>query len=247
MSPIPPVRTSLTQDVYERLRADLLAARLQPGTRLKINDLCAALSVSLNAVREALSRLTAEGLVVAEPQRGFRVAPISAEELRDLTGVRTQIEGLCLDRAIAVGDVSWESQLVAAFHHLSRTPEREADDPDRMNEAWSAAHATFHRALVGACDSPWLLRLRETLYAQSERYRRLSVPLAEVTRDLNREHHDIMQAALARDAERAKALMARHLELTTRVLLEQSWLAAAPPGPVRRGIRTAAGAAATAA
>ena len=215
---------SVTQDVYERLRADLLACRLQPGARLKINELCGALSVGLSAVRETLSRLTSEGLVVAEPQRGFRVAPISAEELRDLTGVRTQIEGLCVERAIALGDVGWESNLVAAFHRLSRTPEREQGDPQRMNEAWSAAHAGYHEALVSACDSPWLLRLRAMLYAQTERYRRLSVPVAEVARDLTREHQEIMQAALARDAARAKAMMTEHLELTTRILLEQSWL-----------------------
>jgi len=246
MPRVVPVSASLTQNAYERLRADLLACRLRPGARLIINELCQSLAVSLSAVREALSRLTSEGLVVAEPQRGFRVAPISAEELRDLTGVRTQIEGLCLDRAIAVGDVGWESQLVAAFHRLSRTPEREPDDPERMNEAWSVAHATYHRALVGACDSPWLLRLRETLYAQSERYRRLSVPLAEVTRDLNREHQDIMEAALAHDAERAKTFMTEHLELTTRALLEQPWLAA-PAVPVRRGVQPAAGPTSTAA
>ncbi len=244
MSRVAPSSSSLTQDAYERLRADLLACRLPPGARLRINELCRTLSVSLSAVREALSRLTSEGLVVAEPQRGFRVAPISAEELRDLTGVRVQIEGLCLDRAIAAGDVGWESQLVAAFHRLSRTPEREPTDPDRMSEAWSTAHAAYHEALVGACDSPWLLRLRGTLYAQSERYRRLSVPLAGgVARDLDREHQDIMEAALARDAGRAKALMAQHLELTTRVLLEQAWLADTPPGPARRGARPAVGSA----
>ncbi len=237
MPRIAPDSSSLTQVAYERLRADLLACRLRPGARLKIGELCQTLSVSLSAVREALSRLTAEGLVVAEPQRGFRVAPISAEELRDLTEVRTQIEGLCLERAIAVGDVGWESQLVAAFHRLSRTPVREPDDPQRMNEAWSAAHAAYHAALVGACDSPWLLRLRGILYAQSERYRRLSVPLAEIARDLNREHQDIMEAALARDAERAKTLLAQHLELTTRALLQQSWPADAPSGAARRRTR----------
>ncbi len=242
MSRFTPATSSLTQNAYERLRADLLACRLQPGARLKIAELCQALSVSLSAVREALSRLTSEGLVVAEPQRGFRVAPISAEELRDLTEVRAQIEGMCLERAIAVGDVGWESHLVAAFHRLSRTPEREPDDPQRMNEAWSAAHAAYHEALVGGCDSPWLLRLRGILYAQTERYRRLSVPLARITRDLNREHQDIMEAALARDPGRARALMTQHLELTTRVLLEQSWPAAdALPDPGRRGTRTAAG------
>jgi len=240
-----PARSSLTQGVYERLRADLLACRLRPGTRLNINELCQDLSVSLSAVREALSRLTSEELVVAEPQRGFRAAPISADELRDLTGVRIQIEGMCLERAIAVGDVGWESQLVAAFHRLSRTPEREPGDLARMNEGWSAAHAAYHEALVGACDSPWLLRLRRLLYAQSERYRRLSVPLSEIARDLDREHRDIMEAALARDAGRAKALMAAHLELTTRVLLEQSWPADALPGPARRATRPAAGRATT--
>jgi DNA-binding GntR family transcriptional regulator len=242
-----PASSSLTQDVYERLRADLLACRLRPGVRLKIGELCKALQVSLSAVREALSRLTSEGLVIAEPQRGFRAAPISAEELRDLTAVRAQIEGLCLDRAIAAGDVAWEAQLVAAFHRLSRTPEREPDDAQRMSEAWSTAHAAYHEALVGACDSPWLLRLRGLLYAQSERYRRLSVPLAEIERDLNREHQAIMTAALDRDAPRARALMADHLELTTRVLLDQSWPADVLPGAAPRGIGSDAGTVASAA
>ncbi len=232
--------SSLTQDAYERLRADLLACRLRPGARLKINELCQALSVSLSAVREALARLTSEGLVVAEPQRGFRAAPISVEELRDLTAVRTDIEGLCLERAIAAGDVDWEAQLVAAFHRLSRTPEREPEDPDRMSEAWSVAHAAYHEALVAGCDSPWLLRLRATLYAQNERYRRLSVPLAEVARDLNREHQDLVEAVLARDPARSRALMAQHLELTTRVLLKGSSLALLPAASPGRGTRPAA-------
>ena len=219
--------SSLTQDAYQRLRSDLLACRLLPGARLHIGELCQTLAVNLSAVREALSRLTSEGLVVAEPQRGFRVAPISADELRDLTGVRAEIEGMCLERAIAAGDLGWEAQLVSAFHRLSRTPEREPTDPQRMNEAWSVAHASFHEALVAGCDSPWLLRLRAILYVQSERYRRLSVPLAEAARDLDGEHRGIMEAALARDPEQARALMARHVEMTTQVLLRQSW----PPRP----------------
>ena len=239
--------SSLTHDAYERLRADLLACRLQPGSRLKIAGLCEALSVSLSAVREALSRLTAEGLVVAEPQRGFRVAPISAAELLDLTQVRTQIEGMCLERAMAAGNVGWEANLVAAFHRLSRTPEREPEDLQRMNEAWSVAHAAYHEALVSACDSPWLLRLRATLYAQSERYRRLSVPVTEIRRDLNLEHHAIMTAALARDAVRSKTLMAQHLELTTRILLDQSWATGTLPRPSPRAARLTAEVATTAA
>ena len=116
MPRISPVSSSLTQGAYEAIRSDLLACRLQPGAQLKIGELCQEKHVSLSAIREALSRLTSEGLVVAEPQRGFRVAPISVEELNDVTTVRIQLEELCLDRAIAVGNVGWEAHLVAAYH-----------------------------------------------------------------------------------------------------------------------------------
>ena len=107
---------NLTQGAYEDLRADILSCRILPGSRLKIQELCTRLSVSLGAIREALSRLTSEGLVVAEPQRGFRAAPISPEDLSDLTRVRIEIEALCLRRAIALGDVDWVARLVLPEH-----------------------------------------------------------------------------------------------------------------------------------
>ena len=224
---------NLTQSAYEGLRADLLACRIKPGSRLKIQELCDLFSVSLGAVREALSRLTSEGLVVAEPQRGFRAAPISVAELRDLTMVRIEIEQLCLRRAIAVGTVDWEVRLVAAFHRLSRTPERAPADPMRADDEWADAHAAFHAALVDGADSPWLLRLHAQLYAQSERYRRLSIPLSTEQRDVTKEHQDILDAALNRDAERAVALLARHLALTSEILLRADIDDQAPEKPVK--------------
>ncbi len=211
--------SSLTQGAYEALRADLLACRILPGSRLKIQELCSRLSVSLGAIREALSRLTSEGLVVAEPQRGFRAAPISAEDLQDLTMVRVEVESLCLKRAIEIGDVNWESGLVAAFHRLSRTPERAPADPIRSNDDWAEAHAAFHLALVEGCDSPWLLRLHSQLYDQSERYRRLSIPLAKQERNVGQEHQRILDVTLKRDAKKAVALLTAHLTATTNILL----------------------------
>jgi DNA-binding GntR family transcriptional regulator len=210
---------NLTQGAYLGLRADLLACRILPGSRLKIQELCARFSVSPGAIREALSRLTSEGLVVAEPQRGFRAAPISAADLVDLTRARVEIDGLCLRRAIACGDVQWEARLVAATHRLARTPERVPDDPARSNDDWAVAHAAFHLALVDGCGSPWLLHLHGLLYAQSERYRRLSVPFAASGRNVNEEHQAIVNATLARDSEVAVQLLAAHLETTTRILL----------------------------
>jgi DNA-binding GntR family transcriptional regulator len=209
---------NLTQGAYEQLRADLLSCRILPGSRLKIQELCTRLAVSLGAIREALSRLTSEGLVVAEPQRGFSAAPISIEDLRDLTRVRVEIDSLCLRRAIELGDVDWEARAVAAFHRLSRTPERAAGDPSRSSDGWAQAHAAFHTALIEGCDSPWLLRLHGQLYDQSERYRRLSISITPRRRNIGNEHQAILDAALARDADKAVRLLAAHIDATADIL-----------------------------
>jgi DNA-binding GntR family transcriptional regulator len=102
---------------------------------------------------------------------------------------------------------------------MRRPWEREASDPLRISEAWASAHADFHRALVAGCGSLWLLKLRAMLYAQSERYRRLSVPVARQDRNLEAEHRGIMEAALERDPDRAVRLLSEHLSATTRILL----------------------------
>jgi DNA-binding GntR family transcriptional regulator len=162
--------------------------------------------------------LSAEGLVVAEAQKRFQVAPISMADLEDLTQARIEIETLCLKRAIAARTLDWETGLVASFHRLSRLPVRTPGDERRLSEDWAQAHADYHLALVAACESLWLLRVRAMLYAQSERYRRLSAPVTESWRDVNAEHRDIMKAALAGDARKACALLSTHL-LTTKDLV----------------------------
>jgi DNA-binding GntR family transcriptional regulator len=210
---------SLTAKVFEALRADILACRFAPGQRLKIGELCARFEVSLGAIREALSRLAAEGLVVAEAQKGFRVAPVSNADLADLTTTRVEIEGLALRRAILFGDVAWEAGIAAAFDRLAALPERAEEDAGRVSDAWSEAHQAFHLALVAGCNSPWLLRLRSILFEQSERYRRLSVRSGRKDRDVLGEHRAIMRAALARDADRAVGLLSEHILLTTRLLI----------------------------
>ena len=91
---------SLTSAVQGRLRADILSTRLLPGQKLHIAGLAKQFSVSLAAVREALSRLVADGLVQASDQRGFRVSPVSSADLRDVTQTRVDIEGLALRRSI---------------------------------------------------------------------------------------------------------------------------------------------------
>jgi DNA-binding GntR family transcriptional regulator len=211
--------TTQTDQVFDFLRAEILSCRLAPSAKIRINDVAARDAVSLGAAREALSRLAAAGLVVAEAQKGFTVAPVSRKDLIDLTRTRIAVEKLCLQAAIANATIEWESALVAACHRLQRISETELDDPSRLNEGWASAHQAFHRALVAACDSEWLLRIRDMLFAQSDRYRHLSVPLRRGHRDVNAEHKAILDATIAGNAEQACTLLAEHLSTTTQILL----------------------------
>lgn len=210
--------STVTQDAYDRLRADLLSCRLAPGDRLRIEVLCQRVSAGSSAVREALSRLASEGFVTMEPQRGFRVTPLSFAELRDLTATRCQIEALCIRDAVAHADVEWEAGIVTALHRLARTPKRAEGDPARYNDAFGTANTLFHAA-VAACRSPSLLQIREMLLFRQERYLWLSMPLAKVERDLHAEHEAIARAALARDAEATVEATVSHLQRTADVIL----------------------------
>jgi DNA-binding GntR family transcriptional regulator len=211
------VGKSRTIDTYERLRLEILNNTHLPRAKLRIDLLADAFGVSPGAVREALSRLTAEGLVEAEPQRGFIVAPVSIADLIDLTSVRIEVESRCLRRAMQIGDVAWESRIVASWHQLSHTPVKLPGD--ELNDTWTRLHSEFHESLLAACDSPWWMKFREQLHVQAERYRRLVLPYAKTKRNVEAEHQAIVDAVLARDADAACELLAQHFRLTADLLL----------------------------
>ena len=232
---------SNTEGTYERLRADLLSCRLKPGERLSINKLCVEFAVSLGAVREALSRLTSEGLVVAQPQRGFRAAPISASELQNLTDALVDMETICIRRAFAQGDIAWEARVLSAYHQLSRAPTAPAD---AIDDPVAQAHCRFRDELVSACGNPQLLRLREMLIDQAERYRSLARKNHLNVRNAERQQRQLVDAVMARDVEKAVTLLTRHQRSLEQRLLEtiETELAGAH-APGRRGGAGTAGSA----
>jgi GntR family transcriptional regulator, carbon starvation induced regulator len=213
-----PQSGSLTAEAYTRIRTEILCCRMQPGQKLVIQDICNDLKFSLGAVREALSRLTAEGLVDAQPRIGFRVAPVTESDLRDITLVRTKIEIACLESAIHNGTLSWESHIMALLFELSKLKVQDPADKNRLNPVWADTHKRFHEALVAACDSPWLLRLRETLYLHSERYRWMSFPRDRRHRNLHAEHEAIANATVARDTGKACSLLGQHIAKTAQIV-----------------------------
>lgn len=221
----PPTARSQTSLAYQQLRVDILLGRHAPGAKLKINELAEAMGVSPGAIREGLSRLTAEQLVVSQDQKGFTVAPLSIEDLEDLTDLRCEVEAIALRRSLENGDDAWEAAVLAAAHRMNRVPPKGAQDPAAML-AWVARHADFHTALVSACGSRRLLDLHTQLYEQSERYRGLSTR-ADGDRDVVAEHQALVDAALARDADRLVDLMVKHIRSTTTLIVGSARLAAA--------------------
>lgn len=211
---------SQTESVYFNIREEILSGLLAPGIKIKINDLCKKNDASLGAVREALSRLTAEGLVHSEAQKGFKVTPISIEDLENLAIARIEIESICLEHSIRSGDIDWESNILAAFHKLKMTPERSTENIKITSQSWEARHHQFHFLLVSACNNKWLLQVRDFLYAQSERYRRLSTHFDIQNRNVSDEHEQLMNAVLSRDIELAKKIISNHILTTTQIILK---------------------------
>lgn len=211
---------SRTARTYDELRDAVVEARYAPGVKLRIDHISRDLGVSSGAIREALSRLTAEGLVLAEPQKGFVVAPISRQDLVDLTDVRMEVEGLCLARSIKRGDLDWEGRVLSAHHKLNALGDAYKTPGSPEARRWHQLHETFHDQLASACENLWWLRLRRQLYIQSERYRRLSGPADETHRDIVGEHQRIADAALARETDSAVQHLEDHLSKTTEILLK---------------------------
>ncbi len=240
-----------TETAYQLLRSDILKTRLQPGAPLKLGLLSETYDVGWTPLREALSRLEAERLVVAISNRGFTVAPVSRAELEDLTKARTVVEIPLLLESIAHGGADWESGIVTAHYRLSRCKTILEDSSELAVDTWMERHEAFHAALLSAAQSSWLMRFRSTISDQMQRhYRFLAFAPAlraaagetagyeEAMAALHKAqsigpHSDLMDAVLDRDTVRARALMDEHFGYPLEVYAIEEG-EAAPPTPRRK-------------
>lgn len=205
---------TLATTVHRRLREDILSGRLPPGQKLKLRDLAESYGAGASPMREALSKLAAEGLAERLEHRGFRVADAAPGQLDGLIRSRVLAECAALRESVRLGDAAWEEALVLAEHRLNRVAR--SLDPHRFvtNPAWEACHLQFHQALLAGCGAPPLLAFCDRLREEARRYRALSNTLAYPGRDVAAEHAAIARATLERDAEQAAALLAQHYERT---------------------------------
>jgi len=204
---------SLTESAYLRLRRDIIEGRHSPGEKLRIEHLKDVYQVSAGTLREALALLVSDSLVISQAQRGFRVAPMSLDDLIDITRTRTLLECAALRESIQLGDDEWEARVVSSYHKLSRAEARLASDIVKTFTEWEQRNQEFHEALVSACPSPWILRFRALLYQQSHRYRWISAVRTEVSGAVHEQHQMIYEATLRRDVEHADQVLSEHLQL----------------------------------
>jgi DNA-binding GntR family transcriptional regulator len=210
-------KPTLVNEVHEAIYQALIDGKLEPGSKLKLTEIAGKFGVSAAVVREALSRLTEQGLVQSNPQRGFIVTPLSVDDLLDLTKTRVLIETLALRESIRHADLAWEGRVLAAHHTLDRTPML---DGDHANPAWVQAHRMFHHCILDGSGVKRLSDIARELRDCSELYQFWSYSRGrDPDRDIAAEHREIAERALARDEDGAAIALTQHIERTTSLLI----------------------------
>ncbi|MGB3070606.1 MAG: GntR family transcriptional regulator [Ottowia sp.] len=206
---------TLIERAYTQLRDDIVEGRILPGEKLRVEHLRLRYGVSAGTLREALNRLVSDALVEAEGQRGFRVTPVTMQDLDDLTDLRVRIEIEALRQSIRHANAPWREELQQAYTLMSDI-ERPLL-PERV-QRWEAANTQFHEVLVANCGSAWTLRLLRILNRHSERYRRFAIGIGQGRRNVHDEHRGIFEAAMAGNELRAALELEAHIRATPELL-----------------------------
>ncbi|MBH0238389.1 GntR family transcriptional regulator [Methylobrevis sp. L22] len=200
---------TIGDNAYRRIRSDIIFGRIAPSQKLRLDRLRETYGASVSTLREILNRLTSEGLVVAEGQRGFEAAPVSVHNLREIAALRLLLEGFALEQSFAAGDVEWEGRVVSAHHKLAALEQRMRDGDMSQTELWKRYDWEFHQALISACGSKVLTDTHAAVFDKYLRYQMIALSFrGDIAA---REHQVMLNAALARDAATAKQTLERHV------------------------------------
>jgi DNA-binding GntR family transcriptional regulator len=214
-----PVSTTATEAAVRKLKHDIMSGALAPDSQLTMRELKQRYGIGASPMREALAQLAAEGFVHQRAQKGFRVPPISLDELNDITRTRQIIEGEAIKLAIEHATPAWEEEIVASFHVLERAIiQTKAGEKDR--DHFEERHHRFHRALISSCPLDSLRNFCDELYVRKTRYRRMLGSYGFTSKEVIAEHRLLMDAVLARNAGRAKVAIRQHIGITADVIAE---------------------------
>lgn len=197
------------ESAYRHIRHDIIFGELSPGVRLRLEWLKGRYLASVSTLREILYRLSSEGLVVAEGQRGFEVAPVSQQNFREIAAMRELLESHALKESFQHGDVDWEGEVVAAHHKLARMETRMLQGDRSEARTWKRYDWEFHRALISGCGSSALMASHAQIFDQYLRYQIIAVIFRGEA--AAKEHQQLLQCALRRDYATASAVLKQHI------------------------------------
>lgn len=213
-----PAPETTSETAYRQIRYDIIFGRLKPGTRLRLERLKDTYSASVSTLREILFRLSSEGFVAAEGQKGFEVAPVSQQNFREIASMRELLEGHALMESFQRGDLDWEARVVSAHHKLSRYEARMLAGEETATEAWKHYDREFHCAMIDSCGSEALMSAHARIFDLFVRYQVIAVIFRGSA--AAEEHRRLLALALDRDHAGAVALLGQHIsacvEHTTR-------------------------------
>ncbi|WP_106752523.1 GntR family transcriptional regulator [Pannonibacter carbonis] len=211
-----PRKETISSRISGQLRSAILRGELEPGSKINLDRLKEQHDTSISPLREAMARLVADGLVLFEDQKGYRVAPVSRGNLEEVTRLRAEFETMALEASIVRGDLDWESDVLRALHQLRHTPRKGNQNP--VSPPWDEVHSAFHYALIQSCGMPVLLGFCRITANMQDRYANLYMLGGEDERDVASEHDEIARAATERNAAKATAALKRHILRTGEAL-----------------------------
>lgn len=200
---------TIGEATYLRLREDIIACRLLPGHKLRLETLREHYDVGISTLREILSRLANETFVVAEGQKGFVVAPATAQDLKEIADLRLLLESHALRLSIETGDLEWEGRVVAAHHKLATTEKRLLAGQEKHTVNWVRYDFAFHNALISACGSQALLALHASVFDRFLRYHMLAASFRG--QGVVDDHKTMFEMALDRDLDGVLSMLASHV------------------------------------
>jgi DNA-binding GntR family transcriptional regulator len=197
------------ENTYQRIRSDIIFGRLAPGQKLKLEQLKEDYGISVSTLREILNRLVSERLVIAEGHRGFEVSEVSAENLKEIAGLRQLLECHALEQSFLAGDMEWEGRVVAAHHKLAHMEDRMKAGDSSQTELWKRCDWQFHQALISACGSRSLMETHAGVFDKYLRYQMIALSYrGDIAA---REHRKLLDCALKRDFTTARRVLITHI------------------------------------
>lgn len=204
------IAETVGESVYRRIHSDIIFGVLAPGQKLRLEKISESYGTSISTLRELLNRMCSEGLIVAEGQRGFEVAGVSADDFKQVAALRLLLENHALEQSFSAGDLNWEGRVVSAHHKLAVMEKRMLQGQGKNQELWKQCDWDFHHTLISACGSDVLLSTHAMIYDRYLRYQMIAVVFrGEIAA---REHRALLECALKRDWKRAQSIMISHIQ-----------------------------------